>query len=253
MMARNFLPVTVALSSLGVRFLFSGSFSPRVGLVSIFSQPSRSLAGLFVCTDHKFLEVTSSTLSLLELTTLVARRWRKRDVNHLLFFLKFVSILDQRNQRIYRPHQGEDLLHSFTDTVYCILLLQKEKVVTMEDLAAEFNLKTQVATNLIITGEVAIVTWGTCRQEHVNYVCVCVRACVHVQDAIARLQSLKGSGELTGVIDDRGKFIYISTEEMQAVANFIKQKGRVSISELVSSSNTLINLKPAEHDLAQLA
>ena len=47
---------------------------------------------------------------------------------------------------------------------------------------------------------------------------------------------------LSGVTDDRGKFIYISPEELQAVAKFIKQRGRVTISELAESSNTLINL-----------
>ena len=45
-------------------------------------------------------------------------------------------------------------------------------------------------------------------------------------------------------MDDRGKFIYISEEELKSVANFIKQRGRVSIVELVSSSNRLINLQP---------
>lgn len=67
---------------------------------------------------------------------------------------------------------------------------------------------------------------------------------VTVQDAIARVQSLQESGELSGVVDDRGKFIFISDQELQAVANFIKQRGRVSIGELVSSSNRLINLQP---------
>ena len=66
----------------------------------------------------------------------------------------------------------------------------------------------------------------------------------HTQDAISRVQSLQEMGELTGVVDDRGKFIFISQEELQAVSNFIKQRGRVSIAELVSSSNTLVNLQP---------
>lgn len=43
-------------------------------------------------------------------------------------------------------------------------------------------------------------------------------------------------------MDDRGKFIYISPEELEAVAKFIKQRGRVSIVELAESSNQLINL-----------
>ena len=51
-------------------------------------------------------------------------------------------------------------------------------------------------------------------------------------------------GMLTGVMDDRGKFIYISEEELQKVKRFIEQRGRVNISELAKSSNQLINLKP---------
>lgn len=50
-------------------------------------------------------------------------------------------------------------------------------------------------------------------------------------------------GLLTGVMDDRGKFIYITEEELQKVCTFIKQRGRVSIVELAQSSNELINLK----------
>lgn len=66
---------------------------------------------------------------------------------------------------------------------------------------------------------------------------------LRTQDAIDRLQSLQDMERITGVTDDRGKFIYISPEELQAVAKFIKQRGRVTISELAESSNTLINLQ----------
>ena len=51
-------------------------------------------------------------------------------------------------------------------------------------------------------------------------------------------------GLLTGVMDDRGKFIYISEEELLKVKKFIEQRGRVNIAELAKSSNELINLKP---------
>lgn len=47
-----------------------------------------------------------------------------------------------------------------------------------------------------------------------------------------------------GVIDDRGKFIYISQSELESVAKFVKQRGRVSIVELVENSQRLINLNP---------
>ncbi|XP_010876264.1 DDRGK domain-containing protein 1 [Esox lucius] len=67
---------------------------------------------------------------------------------------------------------------------------------------------------------------------------------MRTQDAIARLQDLLADGEITGVIDDRGKFISITPDELNAVAQFIKQRGRVSISELAQASNSLINLTP---------
>lgn len=62
------------------------------------------------------------------------------------------------------------------------------------------------------------------------------------QEAIDRVTQLQEDGLLTGVIDDRGKFIYISREEMEAVAKFIKQQGRVSISDLAMNSNKLVTL-----------
>ncbi|XP_077584945.1 DDRGK domain-containing protein 1 [Stigmatopora nigra] len=70
------------------------------------------------------------------------------------------------------------------------------------------------------------------------------------KDAIARLQDLLADGSLTGVIDDRGKFIFITPAEMDAVAQFVKQRGRVSISELALASNSLINLKPENRSTA---
>jgi hypothetical protein len=45
---------------------------------------------------------------------------------------------------------------------------------------------------------------------------------------------------ISGVLDDRGKFIHVTEEELQAVAKFIKQRGRVSLAELAENSNSLI-------------
>ena len=47
----------------------------------------------------------------------------------------------------------------------------------------------------------------------------------------------------SGVMDDRGKFIYISAEELESFARYVKQRGRVSISDLAEASNTLITLQ----------
>lgn len=53
-----------------------------------------------------------------------------------------------------------------------------------------------------------------------------------------------------GVIDDRGKFISITPAELDSVAQFIRQRGRVSISELAQASNSLINLTPKSSSAA---
>ena len=86
--------------------------------------------------------------------------------------------------------------------------IKDNKVVILEDLAAHFGLKTA--------------------------------------GVVDRIQELQTTGTLTGVIDDRGKFIYISQGELEAVAKFVKQRGRVSITELAESSNELISLNPSK-------
>lgn len=84
--------------------------------------------------------------------------------------------------------------------------IKKHKCVPLEDIAAEFKLRTQ--------------------------------------DCINRINSLEAMGRLSGVMDDRGKYIYISLEEMKAVADYIKREGRVNISHLASKSNQFIDLEP---------
>lgn len=66
------------------------------------------------------------------------------------------------------------------------------------------------------------------------------------QAVIDRINDLQKDNVLSGVMDDRGKFIYISQEELQAFAKFIKQRGRVSLTELAEGSNKLINLQPKQ-------
>ncbi|KAG5255143.1 hypothetical protein OIU76_019153 [Salix suchowensis] len=95
---------------------------------------------------------------------------------------------------------SQDLLSGFVEYI------KKHKCLPLEDLAAEFKLRTQ--------------------------------------ECINRITSLESMGRLSGVMDDRGKYIYISQEEMRAVADYIKRQGRVSISHLASKSNQFIDLEP---------
>jgi DDRGK domain-containing protein 1 len=88
-----------------------------------------------------------------------------------------------------------------------ISYIKHNKIVVLEELAAEFDLKTE--------------------------------------EAILRLNALEENGTLSGVFDDRGKFIFVSPEEMKAVADFIARRGRVSITELAAESTKLLHLEDA--------
>jgi len=66
---------------------------------------------------------------------------------------------------------------------------------------------------------------------------------IRTQDAVRWLKELDSTGKITGVMDDRGKYVHITDDEMQQVADFMLQRGRVSRSELASMSNKLIDLK----------
>jgi hypothetical protein len=93
-------------------------------------------------------------------------------------------------------------------------------------------------------------------------------------DVVNRITTLEQAGRITGVLDDRGtapyvvcfgalwcaalrvlgylmgrvclvgKFIYISPEELDNLAAWIKRRGRVSIADFIAESNKLINLTP---------
>lgn len=103
---------------------------------------------------------------------------------------------------------GDSAVERFIDYV------KLRKVVNLEDLAAEFRMRT------------------------VN--------------AIKRLEELEKMGRLSGIFDDRGKYIYITAEEMAAVAEWLKKKGRINRADLVAGCNKLIRLNPTDEDQAKL-
>lgn len=59
---------------------------------------------------------------------------------------------------------------------------------------------------------------------------------------LERLRKLEDAGWITGIIDDQGKFINISPEEMRSVADFINERGRVTLSDLSEESTRLLTL-----------
>ena len=69
-----------------------------------------------------------------------------------------------------------------------------------------------------------------------------------VHEVLDRLHALEAMGHITGVIDERGKFIFITRDEMIALAKFVQRKGRVRISTLAQESNRLIDLTPRKRE-----
>merc|ERR1712242_127363 len=70
--------------------------------------------------------------------------------------------------------------------------------------------------------------------------------------AIERLEQLEKLGRLSGIFDDRGKYVYITAEEMSGVAEWLKSKGRINRADLVAACNRIIRLNPTEEDKAKL-
>eukprot|EP00938_MAST-03A_sp_MAST-3A-sp1_P001858 g1858.t1 len=91
--------------------------------------------------------------------------------------------------------------------------IKLRKVVVIEDIAAEFQLRSK--------------------------------------EVVERIESLERMGRVTGVVDDRGKFIYITNQEMQKVADFIQERGRVSLADLAVQSNYLVDLEPKEQEFEE--
>ena len=60
-----------------------------------------------------------------------------------------------------------------------------------------------------------------------------------------QLAELERRGELTGVLDPRGRFVVLTDSELDAVAAFIRQRGRVSLAEVAANSNRLVDLSGA--------
>ena len=67
---------------------------------------------------------------------------------------------------------------------------------------------------------------------------------IATKDVVRKIESLLESGRLTGITDDRGKFIHVTREEFQGVAEYIRGKGRVSKSDLLQNSNRIVRMEP---------
>ena len=64
------------------------------------------------------------------------------------------------------------------------------------------------------------------------------------KEVLDKISELEAEHLLNGVVDDRGKYICITEQEMDKCKKFIMEKGRISKAELLVEWSRIISLEP---------
>ena len=72
------------------------------------------------------------------------------------------------------------------------------------------------------------------------------------KDVVTKIEQLERDNRLLGITDDRGKYIHVTREEFDALAGFIKGRGRINRSELFQEANRIVRMQPTEADKQRL-
>ena len=67
-------------------------------------------------------------------------------------------------------------------------------------------------------------------------------------DIVMKLNQYEKEGRIMGIIDDRGKYIYITEKEMGLIEKMLMNRGRISKTDLIKECNRLIRFEPTEQD-----
>lgn len=62
------------------------------------------------------------------------------------------------------------------------------------------------------------------------------------EEVVERLKDLEVMGRIEGVFDDRGRFVCVSRKEMEEIARFVMERGKVGIDELAVECSRIIRL-----------
>lgn len=66
---------------------------------------------------------------------------------------------------------------------------------------------------------------------------------------IQRIKDLETNGIIQGVLDDRGKYIYITKEEIEGLINCVHHKGKLTRTEMITEFSKVVRLEPRDEDL----
>ena len=70
---------------------------------------------------------------------------------------------------------------------------------------------------------------------------------------VEKLNQYEKEGRIMGIIDDRGKYIYITEKEMGLIEKMLTNRGRISKADLIKECNRLIRFEPTEQDKIKIA
>ncbi len=67
-------------------------------------------------------------------------------------------------------------------------------------------------------------------------------------DVVDRLTVLEAQGKISGIVDDRGKYIFLTEKELASIEKIFMQRGRISKVELIKECNKIIRFTPTDED-----
>ena len=89
-------------------------------------------------------------------------------------------------------------------------------------------------------------------RKTVNIEDIAMRFDLSNKACIERINSLIESNMLKGVIDDRGKFLFIEDKEVEDLLSCISKKGHFTRGDLIESFSDIIRLGPTDEDLKKI-
>ena len=72
-------------------------------------------------------------------------------------------------------------------------------------------------------------------------------------DIVNKLNQFEKEGRIMGIIDDRGKYIYITEKEMGLIEKMFINRGRINKADLIKECNRIIRFEPTEEDKVKIA
>ena len=72
-------------------------------------------------------------------------------------------------------------------------------------------------------------------------------------EIVMKLNQYEKEGRIMGIIDDRGKYIYITEKEMSLIEKMLINRGRINKADLIKECNRLIRFEPTEQDKIKIA